>query len=104
MLRWWQRMKEIKRIKTKKSLHFQHLFQVQIYLVNSVLGRVTKLERFKVKRISLSDGKFMAYFATVLEDFEEEEKKDSSVDSDEEKDVVDDIVGGPKASIQKPTS
>ncbi|CDW85605.1 UNKNOWN [Stylonychia lemnae] len=66
-----------------------------------VPGRVTKLEKYRVRRISISEGKFMAYFATIQEDFEDEEKKDSSVDSDEEKDVVDDIVGGPKASVHK---
>lgn len=37
-----------------------------------VPGRVTKLEKFNVKRISIHDGKFMAFFAENNEEFEDE--------------------------------
>lgn len=52
---------------------------------------MTKLERFNVKRVAVQDGKVMAYFAESNEEFEDEQIKDSEVDSEEEKDVVADI-------------
>jgi hypothetical protein len=58
-----------------------------------VPGRVTRLDRFTVKRVKVADGKFMAYFVDPLEEFQDEPEKDSEVDSEEMKDVVADING-----------
>ena len=56
-----------------------------------VPGRVSKLDKFIVKRMSVREGKVMVYFAEQQDDIAEEEPKDSEVDSEEEKDVVADI-------------
>jgi len=60
-----------------------------------VPGRVTKLEKFNVKKISVTEGKVMVYFVEQSDEFYEEPEKDSEVDSEEMKDVVDDINGKP---------
>lgn len=51
-------------------------------------GRVTKLDKFLVKRVRVVDGKFMAFFAEQQGEFPDEAALDSEVDSEEMKDVV----------------
>jgi hypothetical protein len=68
---------------------------------NSVPARVTKLEEYKVSRIAIRDGKFMAFMVVDIKSksfiesrtIEQNRPEDSEVDPEEEKDVVADNVG-----------
>jgi hypothetical protein len=48
-------------------------------------ARVDKLEDYKVKRIAIKDGKFMAF---LVDGVESPAPEDSEVDPEEEKDIV----------------
>ena len=50
-------------------------------------GKISKLEKYKISKIKISDGKFYAFFADyVLGGEDEDALGDSEIDSEEEKD------------------
>jgi len=68
---------------------------------NSLPAKVTKLDEYKVSRIAIRDGKFMAFMVADIRSKsfiesrinEQSRPEDSEVDPEEEKDIVAESVG-----------
>ena len=69
----------------------------------SIPGRVAKLDRFSVQRIAIKEGKVMCFFVEAVDNRNKAEQ-DSEVDSEEEKDVVEDIANKGVLSNPNPGS
>lgn len=78
---------------------------------NFVPGRVTKLDKYKIKRIAIKDGKFMAFMVDDVAPNENEDDdlqsverpplryaKDSQIDTEEEMDIVPSKIASSKQS------
>lgn len=59
-------------------------------------GKIMKLEKFNIKRIRIDNGKFFAFLIDNIVDTHEDHK-DSEIDTEEEKDVVEDFPGKKQA-------